>query len=89
MFTGGVGRHPQGKLPIAKDYLGDPSAKTVRFHCEAHACILHLQLTCFIDLYFAALVAYEYFTRTISWSALSCMELGDLTLVVFQDDMLW
>lgn len=31
MFTGGVGRHAQGKLPIAKDYMGDPSAKTVRF----------------------------------------------------------
>lgn len=30
MFTGGVGRHAQGKLPIAKDYLGDPSSKTVR-----------------------------------------------------------
>lgn len=30
MFTGGVGRHAQGKLPIAKDYMGDPSSKTVR-----------------------------------------------------------
>lgn len=30
MFTGGVGRHPQGKLPISKDYMGDPSSKTVR-----------------------------------------------------------
>lgn len=29
MFTGGVGRHAQGKLPIAKDYMGDPSSKTV------------------------------------------------------------
>lgn len=34
MFTGGVGRHAQGKLPISKDYVGDPSAKTVRHHDE-------------------------------------------------------
>ena len=29
MFTGGVGRHPQGKVPIVKEYMGDPSTKTV------------------------------------------------------------
>eukprot|EP00904_Undaria_pinnatifida_P000621 jgi/Undpi1/1055/HiC_scaffold_10.g04518.m1 len=27
MFTGGVGRHAQGKLPIAKDYMGDPKCR--------------------------------------------------------------
>lgn len=34
MFTGGVGRHAQGKLPISKDYMGDPSSKTVRKKAE-------------------------------------------------------
>eukprot|EP00752_Nemacystus_decipiens_P007390 g6609.t1 len=36
MFTGGVGRHAQGKLPIAKDYMGDPSSKTVPGNKHKH-----------------------------------------------------
>ncbi len=39
MFTGGVGRHAQGKLPIAKDYMGDPSSKTVRKKMEGKKCL--------------------------------------------------
>ncbi|CAN0183089.1 unnamed protein product [Ascophyllum nodosum] len=36
MFTGGVGRHPQGKLPIAKEYMGEPSNKTVSGNKHKH-----------------------------------------------------
>ncbi|CAM9385700.1 unnamed protein product [Discosporangium mesarthrocarpum] len=38
-YTGGVGRHPQGKLPISIDYTGDPSKKTVPGNKSKHTFI--------------------------------------------------
>ncbi|CAM9708200.1 unnamed protein product [Choristocarpus tenellus] len=38
-YTGGVGRHAQGKQPIAIDYTGDPTRKTVPGNKNKHTFI--------------------------------------------------